>query len=121
MTPSDLLGITCIAVIVILGVAGAMLMDRITQELFRRHRAYWTSVGAPGGWFWRPDGRGWIENQMITRRFWVERQFSFSGLAEIDAQLQSHYRLFVALQAAGFALPLVALTTLVIINRQAAV
>lgn len=118
MTLSSSIGLACIAAIFVAGAAGAVLTDRITRRLFQFHRSYWTSIGAPGGWFWRPDGRGWIENQMITRRFWVVRQFSYPELAEIDARLYAHYRLFVALQAAGFLIPLAVLAALMI-GRQA--
>lgn len=95
---SYLVGISAI------GFLGSLLMDQITKGLFSRHNEYWMTIGAPGGWYWCPRERRYGENFMVTRKFWVERQFSYPELREIDRYLYVRYRLFLLCQLVAFLL-----------------
>jgi|GEM_PF-6326542 len=74
----------------------ALLQEMFVRGAYNRHQDVWAQIGAPGGWFWKPLGRSWIDNFIITWRFWYRNQFDWSEGKPLPLELLKVYKTYRA-------------------------
>jgi len=70
---------------------GKMQNDMI-KTLYYKYNDIWRELGEPGGWFWRPPGRGWVENEILKMKFWNKNSYSFEKSNIIPKELLGFHR-----------------------------
>jgi len=75
----------------------SLLQERFTRKAYHDHQGIWAQIGAPGGWFWRPLGRSWIDNFIITWRFWYKNQLDWSEGKSLPLELSKIYKAYRAI------------------------
>jgi len=88
--------------IIPMGIVMLFAQEYFARNLYRNHRELWERLGAPGGLFWCPEGRGGWCNFMITRRFWYENQFGLAINITLPDDVKSSYGLYIKLISAMF-------------------
>jgi len=71
-----------------------LIQDKITHAMYVENWDAWNKVGAPGGWFWCPHERGWFDNLLKTRAFWLNNILGLADAALFPERIRRLYRIY---------------------------
>jgi len=88
----DSLAVFIIPTFIPIWIAMVVFQERFTKFIHDSHNEVWAQLGAPGGLFWRPKGRSWWSNFIVTSLFWGKNQFGLEQEASLPEEIVQRYR-----------------------------
>jgi|GEM_PF-1798980 len=97
---SELLAYLFKLIIIPMGFFMIWAQDKFTWTLYHKYYELWEKLGAPGGFFWCPEGRGLWRNFAITCSFWGRNQFGLAIEATLPDDVKLSYGRYIKLFSA---------------------